>query len=243
MPKEETALPMEGTPPLKPVEGEAPETKLPENFKSVEDLAKALADTKAELTKLQQGKTQKEETLKISTEQAKADVEKAGLDWDKLVTEFEDNGSLSEDTFKDLEKKGIPKDKAEQFMQGQVALAEKFANEVKADLAIPAEDYTAMLEWAKDNLSDADKASFNRQVSTMDDPSGVKRAIRGLQAEYQSAVGKAPKLLTGQGGRVPGNTGVYTSWAQVEVAMKDPRYAKDEAYRAEVRERLDQSPL
>jgi hypothetical protein len=246
MAKEEIVHTPEDTPPIKPGE-EMPqaetEGKLPENFKSVDDLVKALNDTKAELTRLQQGKTKEEANLKITTDQAKAEIEKAGFDWDKLVVEFEDKGTLSEETFKELEKKGVPKAQAEQFMQGQVALAEKFANDIKTELAIPADEYAAMLEWAGANLSDADKVSFNRQVSQMTDPSGVKRAIRGLQAEYTAAVGKQPKLVTGNGSRVTTDKSGFQSWAQVTAAMGDPRYQKDEAYRQEVQDRLAMSNL
>jgi hypothetical protein len=247
--KEEVVIAQAEEPqPLKPAEEGKPEAKaegLPENFKSVEDMAKALKETKAELTKLQQGKTSNkvEETLKISVDAARAEVEKAGLDWDGMVKEFEDNGSLSDDTFKTLEKKGIPKERAEQFVQGQVALAEQFANRVKEELAIPADEYNAMLQWAADTLSEEDKISFNNQVSQMKDPSGVKRAIRGLQAEYEATVGKAPRLLTGQAGRLNDGGDTYRSWAQVQVDIQDKRYSSDEAFREDVKNKLARSNL
>jgi len=69
----------------------------------------------------------------------------------------------------------------------------------------------------------------------------VKLAVSGLQSKYQSAEGSDPALIAGQS--APSSGGNYGSWAEVTTAMRDPRYARDPAYRQSVADKLGRSNI
>ena len=92
-----------------------------------------------------------------------------------------------------------------------------------------------MAEWANESLDDASVDAFNQIVEkgTIDQ---AKVAVQGLYAQYQSASGATPTLVQGN---TSGNAvAPFGSSKQVSMAMRDPRYNSDPAYRNEVQRRL-----
>jgi len=166
---------------------------------------------------------------------ARERVEDAGLDFDSYSSEFAENGELSDESFRELEEAGLPRELVQQYIAGQQAQAEKFQQDVFS-LVGGQEQYQAITEWAKSNLSDAEKRAFNAAVSS-GDYAQTALAVQGLQTKYSASEGKAPALV---GGQRPGQTSHgYASRNEVVEAMKDPRYGKDDAYTKEVYRRLD----
>ena len=100
------------------------------------------------------------------------------------------------------------------------------------------EQFQAMVEWAKANLSKAEIEAYNRAVES-NDLTVVENAVLSLAYRYQREVGRDPKLLGG--GNASGSG--FQSVAQLIEAMKDPRYEKDPAYRREVEQRLARSNI
>jgi hypothetical protein len=102
------------------------------------------------------------------------------------------------------------------------------------------DNYGAMTEWASGSLTDGELAAFNRVVES-NDPDSAKMAIKGLYARFLSDGGSPVKLMQGQvagSGITP-----FSSNAQMVEAMKDSRYAKDPAYRAQVEKRISISRI
>jgi cobalamin biosynthesis protein CobT len=226
----------------KPVEENVSQSRpdgLPEKFKSVEDLAKSYTELEKKLGTQEKSVDEKPAETKNDLEIAEKAVETAGLDMDVLAKEYADNGALDEKSYQALEKAGISKQYVDQFIAGQNALAEQQGNEVKS-IAGGDESYNEMVNWASNNFNEAEKTAYNNAVNSKD-MEVIKLAVTGLKARYEQANGKEPSLVQGKATSTAEPS--FQSWAQVTQAMADPRYAKDPAYQAEVKNKLANSNL
>lgn len=102
------------------------------------------------------------------------------------------------------------------------------------------EQYDQIIDWAKDNLSDQEISMYDH-VMESNDPIAMFFAIRALGNSYENAVGVDGELLTGTASSTPQD--VFRSQAEVVQAMSDPRYDADPAYRQDVYEKLERSPV
>ena len=105
-----------------PREPEAAEDKPTENEggESVESLQKALKDTKAELTRIQQDKADTDTEPKDTEPQPNTTPEdlqiqekkavEAGIDMSKYSDQYNADGELSDDSYKELSDKGLDKE-------------------------------------------------------------------------------------------------------------------------------------
>ena len=100
------------------------------------------------------------------------------------------------------------------------------------------EEYGQVVQWAADNLSKAEVASFDELVSS-GNVGAIKLAVSGIKAQYDNANGYEGTMISGK----PPTTSkdVFRSQAELVAAMGDPRYEKDSAYRQDVIEKLDRS--
>ena len=222
-----------------PVEQAKPEW-LPEKFNSPEEMAKAYGELE---NKLGQPNPETPEPVKEDTksdmEIADKAVESAGLDMGTLQQEFDTTGALAETSYEALAKAGIPKDYVDQFIAGQNAVKASQESEVKG-LVGGDEGYSEMTLWAGQNMTAEEKTAYNSQVNS-GDLETVKLAVLGLKARYEQANGSEPSLVKGKGTTPQPDS--YQSWAEVTVAMNDPRYAKDPAYQALVKSKIAGSNL
>ena len=237
----------------KPVEENKPTQSkpegLPEKFNSVEELVKSYSELEKKLGEQSQptkesvapvSKTEvKEEQPKSDLDIATKAVESAGLNMDSLAEEYAKDGKLADKSYKSLEKAGIPKENVDRFIAGQQAIADQQSASVK-NMVGGAESYDAMSEWASNNLSETEKQAYNTAVNSKD-LEAVKLAVVGLKARYAQATGSEPKLVEGKAS--PSGEQGFDSWAQVTQAMSDPRYSKDPAYQAEVKNKLANSKI
>jgi len=216
---------------------------LPEKFNSVDDLAKSYAELEKKL-----GEPKADETPEPKQEDAKQDTdleiankaaESAGLNVQNLQSEFDNSGELKPESYEALDKAGIPKEYVDQFIAGQLAMRENLVSDVKG-IAGGSDAYGNMMQWASDNLSEAEKTAYNNSVNNTD-IEGIKLAVNGLKARYEASNGTEPTLA--QGKASASSTGGFRSWAEVTSAMDDPRYTKDEAYQADVQRKLQNSNL
>ena len=102
------------------------------------------------------------------------------------------------------------------------------------------EQYDQLIDWAQDNLSEQEISMYDH-VMESNDPIAMFFAIRALGNSYENAVGVDGELLTGTESSTPQN--VFRSQAEVVQAMSDPRYDNDPAYRQDVFEKLERSPV
>ena len=213
---------------------------LPEKFNSPEDLAKGYSELEKQFTQSRQeaSKTEDTEDSKADDSEARETIENAGLDFDSMQKEFSESGNLSEETFKDLEARGIPKEMVDAYVDGQKAKATAYTNEV-FEFAGGEESYKGMTEWASENLSDAEVDAFNSSIQS-GNSSQARLAIDGLVSRYRDNGGVEPTLV---GGKASASVDTYNSWAQVTKDMGTTEYKQDPAFREAVQKKLGRSKL
>jgi len=237
----------------KPVEETKPTQSkpegLPEKFNSVDELVKSYSELEKKLGEQSQPTEQsvdpvskaeeKQEQPKSDLDIATKAVDSAGLNMETLSEEFAKDGKLADGSYKSLEKAGIPKEYVDRFIAGQQAIADQQSATVK-NLVGGTEAYDSMSDWAGQNLTETEKQAYNTAVNSKD-LEAVKLAVVGLKARYAQSTGSEPTLVEGKAS--PSAEQGFASWAQVTQAMSDPRYAKDPAYQAEVKNKLANSKI
>ena len=164
---------------------------------------------------------------------AKTALANVGLDFTPFSQEFAEKGELSDDSFKALAEKGIPREMVEEYIAGQQAIIAQ--REATAMAAIGGkEQFDRAAAWASQNLSPAELEAYNKGVNGTQ--AEMLQAIQGLNAKYVASNGSEPKLLGGQPGGAPQSG--FRSTQEMTTAMSDPRYERDPAYRQDVLNKL-----
>ena len=209
-------------------------------FQSQEDLLAAYQELKASQDQYRQpGEPQTAQ--EIYGEAVGNRLEEAGVDYSKMNDYWQENGEITEKHYKELEKAGIPRGIVDAHLNG----LRNEATVLQSDLVAikntygGEEAFTAMQYWARDNLTDAEKAAYSKGISG--DLETVKLTVAGLHARYANAVGNEPNLISGKAATYSSDK--FESTAQLEEAMNDPKYKKDPAYRARVEEKLSRSSI
>lgn len=207
---------------------------LPEKFESPEELAKAYAN----LEKEYHTKNREEDKSKVKLETSDVQT-RVGDALSSASAEYAERGDLTEASYAALEKNGISRELVKTYVDGYKASQEANTNAIMSEVG-GKDNYGAMTEWASGSLTDSELAAFNRVVES-NDADSAKMAIKGLYARFLSDGGSPVKLMQGQvagSGITP-----FNSNAQMVDAMKDPRYGKDPAYRAQVEKRISISRI
>lgn len=225
---------------------------LPDEFDTPEAFAeayKALTDGKKdgeEPTKAPEDEASGEgeegppETEDKTEEKVEEDLAKKGLDFSKYREKVDTSGALEEADYAELDKAGYPKDLVDEFIEGQKAIASVIRERVLKTVG-GEEEFARTIEWAKTGLSAEEIEAFNESVDGKKTEAQLKVAVQGLYARYQAANGRDPRLLRGT--TTGPATDVFESSAQLTAAMRDPRYAKDPAYRSQVQAKLARSNI
>jgi len=225
---------------------------LPEKFKDAAQMAEAYAALE---TKLGQGspdeearsaeeagtaETESTPSVETAPNEVSELLESKGLEFDKFQTEYDKDGGLSADSIAELEASGLPKTLVDSWIAGQEALVADYETAV-FDLTGGQENYSELINWASDNLTQGEAAAFDRAVDSKD-LDMVKLAVSGLQTKYQAAEGSTPQLLQGDASQTS-TGGAFSSVAEMSAAMRDPRYSNDANYRQQVAEKLSRSNI
>ena len=98
--------------------------------------------------------------------------------------------------------------------------------------------YSDLVNWAGENLGQADINAFDQIVGT-GSVEAIKLAVSGLKSQYDNANGYEGEMYTGKAPKT--NQDVFRSQAELVAAMSDRRYDRDPAYRQDVIEKLERS--
>lgn len=214
-------------------------------FKTVEELEAAYAALKAPPAETPEAldapeAADKEEPTETTEDEVTDALAKAGLDISKFNEEFHGGGALSDESYADLEKAGYGRGVVDIYLRGLRAEKADYEAELFAPVG-GSEGYSKLLEWAGKNLDNESIDAFNASI-TSGDKARAKLAVAGLAAQFKgTSAAPAPTLLNG---RTAGAGAVepFKSRAEVNAAMRDPRYRTDSAYRQTVADRLRDSP-
>jgi len=112
--------------------------------------------------------------------------------------------------------------------------------EALQDMAGGEQQYDQMLQWADQNLSDAEIDMYD-DVMDSGDPAACFFAVQALMARYGDSTGVDGELLTGKSPTAVAQG--FRSQAELVQAMSDPRYESDPAYRTDVINKLENSEI
>jgi len=208
---------------------------LPEKFSTAEDLAKAYGELETK------NSTQPKETVDDHGE-SDATTEKLTFEsFSKYSQEFTDTGDISPESVEEIVSKyGLPEELVKEYVDDKKAVIKGMQKDFFESLG-GEEEYASMMEWAGENLTKEDMDSYDK-VMNSGDMAAATMAARGLSARKSQATGTNPRLLRGSAPTSQGGN-PFKSWTQVSEAMRDPKYAKDAAFRAEIQSRLAISKL
>ena len=172
------------------------------------------------------------------------------FDMTALAEEFEKDGKLSEESYKELEENGFSRELVDTYIRGVQAAADEAGALAKEHVdAIIAEvggleKFEAVMKWADGKLSQEEKDAYNK-AATGKDPVVARLVVQGLVSRYEREYGHAPTLL--KGGRTstsssPSTEGFPDRTSMIK-AMKDPRYGNDPEYTRSVESRVLRSGL
>jgi hypothetical protein len=234
---------------------------LPEKFKSPEQMAAAYA----ELEKRLHGGDQKPAEQETPTDDKPEETDKTteggddddapdgdqevsygkavdsalegvGLTPQGVWEEFQQNQSLTDETYKKLEDAGYPRSVVDAYIgsaQAERQRTETEFNEIR-ELAGGEQGYSDMVSWARENLSEEQIKSFNTMV-TSGDTWQAKAAVQALHAQYSQSEGKEPKLT--MGGQPP-KADTFRSAKEASVAMREARASGDPAKIRDVEQKM-----
>ena len=141
-------------------------------------------------------------------------------------------GKLKDDSYKALEKAGIPKHLVDDFIRLKQGEAQSIRGEILS-IAGGEESFAQMVQWAATNYADA--AAYNQMI-TSGDPAQMRMAMTALKTAYVAANGQDPALVMGSGGSLAGD--VYANDLEMVADMQKPEYTKDPAFRRKVQEKV-----
>jgi len=202
---------------------------LPEKFATVEDMAKSYGELEKKLS----GPNEEPETV----EEAEA-PKSEGPKFDKFAQQFADEGALSDESFKELEGMGYPREMVDTYIKGMQS-AQTADTDAVMSVAGGTEGYQELTEWAKANMETNELELYNNMVGT--DTDNAKMAVEWLMSKREAAGDVEPTLLSGKSAAPAKDE--FRSTAEVVAAMKDARYGKDSAYTKDVEEKLGRSSV
>ncbi len=154
--------------------------------------------------------------------------------------EFAKDGKLSDATYTALEAQGLDKGMVDQYISGQRALVERVQNAAFGAFENGKTDYDTAADWAAANLTEDEIKALDVQI-TSTNPAIVTQGAKALNEKWVANRDVDPTVVVhGEGNK--GVTGAYfKSSAEMQAAMSDPKYSKDQAFRDEVMGKIDRA--
>ncbi|PWM76700.1 MAG: hypothetical protein DBY32_11280 [Phascolarctobacterium sp.] len=226
--EEETVVQSEQQQQSEPTGTETPE----EDATTTSENEEAQAEQTSEETEVTKGIQEQQQAI----EDAKGVLNEKGLDYDALTKEYEEHGTLSNQTYADLAKAGFSKTMVDTFIAGIEASNDRFVNTVYG-YAGGEQEYQKVAQYIS-SKGKADVDSFNALLET-GNLSAIKMVIAGAKAEMTLRNGTTqPSVLGGASGA---QVGGFANEIEMTKAMSDARYGTDDNYTKTVQEKLAKS--
>lgn len=192
-------------------------------FKSQDDLLNAYQELEK---KLSQKQPEPDQSEKETAQETPEPAEEGSFNTTKFEQEFVENGSLSDDSYAELEAKGFSKAQVDAYIKGQQAYASSLQNDIYSSVG-GQESYVDIINWASENMSPDIIKDYNDAVDSMD----KDRILRNLEYMSLKKGQSAPRETRRIEGNAPAS-GVqpFTNKNEWQRAMTDRLYGKDAKY-------------
>jgi hypothetical protein len=144
------------------------------------------------------------------------------------------NGEIPPDLLKTITDRGVPADVVKGYVEGRVAVERLKYSELIADVGGEAE-FAKIRQWASTTMKPEDRDRINGYVKARNFEA-LKAEYRGLKTAFVGANGADPARTVS--GSSSGGPIAFSSQAEFQRALRDPRYANDPGYQKQVLERL-----
>ena len=233
---------------------EAQNDLLAGKYKDAQELEKAYVELQKKLgdkgSKDSPKARDSQDSEEVESEKGNEDEDKADVDTSKdgildQLWEQANGKEYSKETLEELSKldsidiADMHLRYRQQVEQSRPQITETQAQDLK-NVAGGDQQYSEMLQWAKDNLNPQEVEMFDTVIER-GDPLAAFFAVRSLSYRYLDAQGREGKMVTGTAPRGDGSQ--FTSQAEVVQAMSDPRYDRDPAFRQKVMKKLERSDI
>jgi len=225
-------------------DSEAPRPEwLPEKFRSPEEMATAYRNLERRMSGAKPEATpepQAEPTPAEPDQPQPESIETQLGEFKKYTDEYAKTGNLSEESYKELMDRGIPKVLVDNYIANFKSAVSSQTAETEAKIVASVggpQEYAAMQVWASNNFSAEEIAAYNKAMES-NDPQMMAFAVKGLQSRFRAE--SEPRLISAASNSKPSG---FRSMAELTQAMRDPKYATDPAYRADVASRIKASQL
>ena len=199
---------------------------LPNKFKNAEELSKAYSELE---------KKQSEQVQEAPEDKTYENETAKGMD--KFYNEYQEKGTLSENSYKELNDMGLDKNLVDGYIAGQQAIANNDVRTIHNTVG-GEQNYAKVIEFAKTNLNEAEQNAFNETLDT-GSIEQVKLAVQAIAGKAGINATEPAKMISGDS--IDTSSDVFENVHQVTEAMNDPRYAKDSAFRKRVEEKIARS--
>ena len=161
-------------------------------------------------------------------------IERAGFTEQQLVDTFQQHGNLTVDQVTRLQNAGASLADIQNGINGRIAVQQ--IQQMQTDTMMKEaagevggqEQLDSILDWARDNIPEAEKAVINAQLSN---PASFKRAVQHLSRDMAEHTGTAT-MHNPQGGTnvTASGTTPFPSMQEMSDAMMDKRFDSDPEY-------------
>lgn len=162
-----------------------------------------------------------------------------GIDYEALVEEYGLYGHLTENTYAKFDKAGLPRSMVNSYCAGQEALYGAWKNSVKS-IAGGDEAYTALMQFAQENLTDAEKEAYDYAVNS-GDISAAKMAVEALMYRYEQQHPSDGYNYEGSDNTGASTAEGFRTFEEAVKAREDPRMYTDPEYTRAFNARLMKS--
>ena len=193
-------------------------------FNSQEDLIKAYQELEKKLGSNDKPKVEEikqDETTVTNDEGVKVDVS-------KFNQEYLEKGSLSEDSYKQLDRLGFSKEDVDRYIAGQNALVETYKNKVYA-VAGGEENYIQLIDWASVNLDASVINDYNEAVGS-GNLARTTQLLEYMQLKAGTTVPKQVNRITPTSVSEGSGLKAFNDKGEWQKATANPLYGKDVKY-------------
>ena len=166
----------------------------------------------------------------------KEDLKSKGVNFNEVAKEYEQNGSLSNETIEALGKAGYPKEVIEAFIEGRAAMEEKFTKAVYESVG-GEKEYRTIVNWASQNLDKKSINAFNRAIDN-NNINAISLMLEGMKAKMIAKMGTAKKSIHGGTATSVNSPKGYSTKTEMIKAMSVPRFGRDTEYTRMVEQQM-----